>query len=203
MTGPIGAAVPVSPVRRDTFVPPPLHPAMAHDERPDEDAPDALRRSRAWAVAALLLLLTAAWLPWWTITISDGQFESGTSQGLWGQGDTGGEASMAWVWVTSGLVALVAAWSFVRIAGRSWLYEPDVWRRDLAIQTVLVVLALASSWLWPERVPFWGGRTYTNATGVAAEASFSAGLGWVLALLAAVAFGIAWQQARSAGSPRS
>lgn len=161
-----------------------------------EEAPDGLRRARWWAIAAFLLLVTGAWLPWWSITIAGAGFESVTTQRLWGIGDTGGEASAAWVWVTSSLVAASALWIFVRVAGRSWLYEPASWSRDLRLQAATLVLALASAWLWPHRVPFWGDRHYGNTTVGLADAAFRPGLGWTVVLLAAVLLIVAWAVGR-------
>lgn len=100
--------------------------------------------------------------------------------------------------LTGGLLAAAAALLAVRLAGRSWWYEPRVWRRDLFVASGLAAAAVASTLLWPQSVPyFWGSRTAVhNETAQVFTESGLPGLGWWLAVLAAAALAVAAGLAR-------
>lgn len=170
-------------------------------ERPEESLPPPLRHSRYWAVAALLLLLTSLWLPWWVVWYEDDVGFRYASTGV-RVFDPETPETTAWApHVTGALAAVVTLWLFLRIAGRSHAYEPAVWTRDLRLQAGGIVLALASTLLWPDEVDvFWGGRTF-RMEGLEFTEAAAPGLGWWLALLAAVALGAAWGTARRRGRP--
>lgn len=157
-----------------------------NDDRPLEGAPDHLRRSRSLAVAAFLLLLTSVWLPWWLVRY-EGQGVR-YDQAAVGLFSPQAPLSTQVPYLTAALVIAVAAWVFVRVAGRSIIYEPPAWSRDLWIQSGVLGAALVSCLFWPDQVPaFWGGRTYelANATGAFSELAMPA-LGFWCAFLAFV-----------------
>lgn len=167
-------------------------------EWPEESVPAPLRRSRAVAIAAFLLLLTALWLPWWHAS-----YEESTGFGYdfyarpFGLGNADDGTHAAAIWVTSVVASGAAMWLFVRIAGRSHAYEPRLWRRDLCIQSGMVALAVASAWFWPTDLPFWGGRSYSGlAEGATATATFYPAAGWWFALAASALLGVAWWVSR-------
>lgn len=170
----------------------------AGDEAPE--APLRLRRAGFTAGAAFLLLATALLLPWWVVSNQVG----GLSTGLAAVYPFG--ASQAFVHpeaklVTGLLVAAALALLFLRVASRAWAHEARVWRRDLAVSMLLVLLALASGMFWPlaeAQVPFWGGRTYLldNGTGAQLTVAANPGLGWWLALLAGLLLAGAWWASR-------
>ncbi len=163
-------------------------PAIDDAEPPHGNAP-----SRVLAVVAFILVVTSLWLPWWRVTYEDSGGRPYDTQDV---GVFGGEHLLAhsWArWVTAALAVGATLLLFVRIAGRSWTYEPGIWRRDLGVAALLCGLALASCLLWPSQVPsFWGGRTFAldNATGTFSEFAMP-GLGWWVALLAALLAGLA------------
>ena len=176
------------------------------DERPTEEASDGLRQSRGWASGAWLLLATSLWLAWWRITFHDplGNRTDRIDQSPWNH--DGVYVVAAATWVTIGLVVAALALLFVRIAGRSWLYEPAAWRRDVALAAGCGGAALASAWWWPAGDPvaprFWGGVTF-ELNGTAGDFAVQAGpgLGWWTAALAVACLGIAlW---RAALGPRA
>lgn len=163
-------------------------------ERPEELVPTPLRRSRAVAIAAFLLLLTSLWLPWW-----HAEYQESTGFGYdffarpFGLGNADDGVNLSAIWVTSALASTVAGWLFVRLAGRSHAYEPRAWRRDLCLQAALVAAALGTTWFWPADLPFWGGRSYSGlADGATAIASFQPAAGWWMALFASILLGVAW-----------
>ncbi len=170
------------------------------DDRPIEDAPPELRQSRDLAIAGLLALITAAWLPWWQLTFRTGGV--GTISGripvkLFGPVD---DVTTIMPHVTGGLLVVVAAWIFVRIAGRSILYEPDTWRRDTVLQAALAVIAVASVGAWPAaEFGFWGGRSLGNETvQVIVEQTYGPVVGfWLAALGAMLMMAAAWRSKRS------
>ena len=168
------------------------------DELPAESAPAGLRAANGWAWAAFLSLLTAMWLPWWVATYEESTGYGYTfEQRLWSIGNAADGVHVGRTWITTGLVVLAAGWLFVRIAGRSWLYEPGDWQRDLRRMAVLVGGALVSAWTWPRDLPFWGGRDYSGlADGATAHATFLPGLGWWAALFALACLGAALWKGR-------
>lgn len=162
-----------------------------------EDAPDGLRRSRWWAIAAFLLLLTSVWLPWWLVRYeSQGVRYDASAAGLFAP--VVPVSNEAGPFATGILVVAILLWLFVRVAGRSWLYEAPAWRRDMAIISGATVLALGSAFAWPDEVPaFWRSHEYAlaNATGTFTEEALP-GLGWWSALVAAVCLAVAWWSSR-------
>lgn len=178
-------------------------PPDVSDERPDEEAPPGLRKSRGWALGAFLATLTSLWLPWW-----GAEYEESTGYGYtfaakpFGLGNAAEGTEMVAIWVTTVLVLIAAGWLFVRIAGKSWLYEADAWQRDLLIVAGVLVAAMVATGFWPTDLPFWGGRSYENLTeGATAEATFAPALGWWTAALAVLLLGVAYMQGRSRDSP--
>lgn len=172
------------------------------DDRPVEDAPTPFRRSRNLAVAALLLFVTAAWLPWWTLTFRTGGV--GTVSGrvpvkLFGPVP---DVTTIMPHATGILLVLLAGWVFVRIAGRSIVYEPETWRRDVFLQAGAAVLVLASVGAWPTReFGFWGGRDLGNETvQVIVQQTWMPALGfWVATIATSLLVAAAWV-IRSSGS---
>ncbi len=163
------------------------------DDRPVEQAPDHLRRSRTTSAIALVLLLTSAWLPWWLVRYeSQGVRYEQVAVGLF---SPQAPVSTNVPYLTALLVLGVAMWVFIRVAGRSIVYEPEAWSRDLWIQTGLVAAALVSCLFWPDQVPaFWGGRTYAlvNASGSFSETALP-GLGfWCAVVGFLLLFAAAW-----------
>lgn len=170
------------------------------DDRPVEDAPDHLRRSRDLAVAAMLAVLTAAWLPWWVLEqASGGTTSSRFAVNLFARS----EVTTFMPIVTGIIVVLAALLLFVRIAGRSIIYEPDTWRRDLVVVGGAWGLALLSVIVWPLReFGFWGGRRLGNETvQVVVEQTWMPGLGFWLGIIALVLVAVAAWFARSGDSP--
>lgn len=142
-------------------------------------------RSRRLAIVAFLLAATSLLLAWWRVTWSSGASVIRDDVRLFRPEEP---LTTSWgPWLTGALVAATLILLFVRIAARSEKYEPGIWRRDLLVATILLVVALASCLLWPAEVPsFWGGRTYEgNITdGEPVTETAIPGLGWWLALLA-------------------
>jgi hypothetical protein len=158
-----------------------------------------LNPDKGLAVAAFLLTLTALWLPWWRVSWDDGATMVRDDVAAFRPEPP---LTTAWgPWLT-GIVAVAAALLlFVRLAAGSRTHEPASWRRDLAVASALLVAALLSCLLWPSAAmpSFWGGRTYVdaNATGPSTTETAMPGLGWWLALLAAILLGIAaWKAHR-------
>lgn len=159
----------------------------------EEPGPD-----RGLTFVAFLLLITAAWLPWWVVTWKDeaGQVYDRVSVGLFQDG--GAAAHQAATMVTGVLLLGTIVLLFVRLAARSWVHEPTSWRRDITIALFLQAAALASALFWPQGVPsFWGGRTFglEDAEGTFTETALP-GLGWWLALLACLLQAVAVYGAR-------
>lgn len=156
-----------------------------------------MRTDRALAIVAFLLAVTALLLPWWRVTLDDGSityrfdFRAFQPQAPW---------TTEWApWVTGILAGAAAILLFVRLAANSHVHEPASWRRDLAVATALLAMAVASCLLWPQAIPsFWGGRTYmdTNTTGPATTETAMPGLGWWLALVAAALLAFASWKSR-------
>ncbi len=138
------------------------------------------RRDVALAVAALFLLLTAFWMPWWAITVEqDG--ETLDARGIGVFRDPGAVGHHVRTIGTGVLAAVAAGALFVRVAARSWVHEPSSWRRDLALAALITGVALVSATMWPTDVPrFWHAYTVEGGQQVRALP----GLGWWLALAA-------------------
>lgn len=157
--------------------------------------------ARRLAAVAFLAAITALLLPWWSVTHTTG--------GLLAREEVAAfrpepPLTTTWgPWLSGILVGVAALLLFVRIAGRSDLYEPRVWRRDLLAGAFLLGAAAVSALTWPADVPaFWGGRTLHNATitdgaNTTVEVALP-GLGWWLVLLAALLLALAWRLARTA-----
>jgi hypothetical protein len=157
---------------------------------------DAQAKSRRWAIAAFLALVTSVLMPWWGVTWDDGQIPIRESVSLFRA-----EAPLTTSWgptLAGVLVAAAVALLFVRIAARSDIHEPVSWRRDLRIALGLAAAAVASALFWPSGVPsFWGGRTYAdaNATGPAIVETAAPMLGWWVAILAGLCLAVAFKLA--------
>lgn len=167
------------------------------DELRDEDASDGLRHSRGWAIAALLLLLTSVWLPWWLVRFQDafGGTVDEAATSLWRPG----QFSHAWgPWVSGFLIAVAALVLFVRVAGKSWLHEPREWRRDIGVAALATGAALVLAGTWPKTAEaviggFWSNVDFTvNGTKDSFVVATLPGLGWWSAVLAAVCLSAAW-----------
>lgn len=124
-------------------------PSPRVDEPSELEVPVALRRSKTAAWAAFLAAVTSLLMPWWLIRgVQAGTVFDEVQIGVF---SPDAAYSHAWLpYATGGLVLLAAGWMFVRIAGRSHLYEPDVWRRDLWIQAGIIAAALLSTQFWPQ-----------------------------------------------------
>lgn len=156
-----------------------------------------LRQSRAWALAAFFLLVTSLLLDWWVIRNA---IQGGPTIRLGvGPFETADTLVRGWTWVTGAMVAVVAVWLFVRVAGKSIAYEPDRWARDVKLQAGGVAVALASLWAWSKDLPTWGGRTYqvNDTAQTTVEVSTLPGLGWWCALLALLCLVVAWRRTRA------
>ncbi len=145
------------------------------------------------SVVAFFLLLTSVWLPWWLVRYeSQGVRYDQVAVGLF---SPEAPASTQVPYLTAALVLAIVAWVFVRVAGRSIVYEPAVWRRDLWLQCGVLAAALVSCLFWPDEVhAFWGGRTYglVNATGSFSEVALP-GLGfWCATLALGLLLAAAW-----------
>lgn len=150
------------------------------------DDASRLAASRRLALAAFLLAVTSCLLAWWRVTWASGGAAVRDDVRVFRPEEP---LTTSWgPWLTGGLVVAALLLLFVRLAGRSERHEPPAWRRDLAVAAGLVGAALLSCLLWPADVPaFWGGRTYMveNVTTEVTETAMP-GLGWWVALLAAV-----------------
>lgn len=167
-----------------------------------QEARDRLRRSRTVAWIGWLALLTAAWLPWWSVTVrrSDG-VELGTAVHLFLSEDLvrGGMTVLTGI-----LVAAAALVVFVRLAGSSWRHEPPAWRRDLWVAAAVVAAALLSAFFWPaatqgpaEGPDFFDRYTIEGGNDVPGqEVRALPGLGWWLAVAAAATLAAAAWVAR-------
>jgi hypothetical protein len=166
------------------------------DDGPEPDL--RLRRAGFAAGAAFLLLTTALLLPWWVVSNRD----PGGTTVLASVHPLGGDQGIVHHWAqltTTALVGAAIVLLFIRVASRAWAHEPQTWRRDLAIAALLVLLALASGMLWPNEIPFWGGRRYLldNATGAELTIVANPGLGWWLAAVAGTVVAAAWWASRA------
>lgn len=168
----------------------------------DEDSQGAVPRTgRRLAFAAFLLTVTSMLLPWWRVTWASVGGTVLEEVRLFRPVEP---LTTSWgPWLTGGLVVAVALLLFLRLAARSERHEPPTWRRDLLVAAGLLGAALLSCLLWPSGIPaFWGGRTLQNETitdgaNATVEAAMP-GLGWWLALLAALLLALAWRRARPA-----
>lgn len=150
-------------------------------------------------MAALLFVVTSLWLPWWRITLTVEGAEGGlvTDTHLWN-----GSAPEAngWATIVTGILVVAALLVlFVRLAARSFRMEPPAWRRDLTAVVFILVLALASTLLWPAEFPsFWGGRTTVYEDGSFPPTTETAmpALGWWMAVLAGACAAVARWMAR-------
>lgn len=152
-----------------------------------------LRRAGFAAGVAFLLLATALLLPWWVVS----NRTAGSDTPLAAVYPLGADQGIAHRWAqlaTAAVVGIAIVLLFVRVASRGWAHEPAAWRRDVAIAALLVLFALASGMLWPDEIPFWGGRTYLLDNGTGAELTIVAnpGLGWWLAALAGIVLAATW-----------
>lgn len=171
-----------------------MQPAAGSAQRDSGGAPWGL------AVAAFFGFVTSLFSPWWVVDVtSDG---ARLAHDLFFAFRPEPPVTTTWApHVTGALVVLAALVLFVRVAARSWWYEPPKWRRDLWVVCGLGVAALASALFWPDTLPsFWGGRDLTNTTtGQTFTDRASPGMGWWLAALCAASCGgAAWLARRDA-----
>jgi hypothetical protein len=161
----------------------------------DEDP--GLRRSGMAGGAAFFLLATSLFLAWWVVSNRSGAADTPLAA-VYPLGDAQDIVHPWAQWLTVTLLVLPTLWLFVRVASRARVHEPAPWHRDLGLQAVLVLLALASGLLWPTELPFWGGRTYLldNATGEQLTVVANPGLGWWVAAVACLLLGLAWLLSR-------
>jgi hypothetical protein len=156
-----------------------------------------LRRAGFAAGAAFLLLATALLLPWWVVSNRTAE----TRTVLESVYPLGGDNGIVHHWAqvtTAVLLGVAIVLLFVRVASRGWAHEPRAWRRDLALAALFVLLALASGMLWPNELPFWGGRTFLldNTTGEELAIVANPGLGWWLAAAGGLVLGASWWASR-------
>jgi hypothetical protein len=137
---------------------------------------------RYLAPAAIAGLLVSLLLPWWRVDYTNAGGLRYESIRVWAFQE-GGAYAERWATTATGLlVAAAMLLLFVRTSGRSWHYEPRIYRRDLWVAALLVAAGLASAWLWPQDVPgFW----HTRGTDDFQEAARPAA-GWWLALLSLI-----------------
>lgn len=158
---------------------------------------DEPRTDRNLAFAALLLVATSFWLPWWVVRLEDGAGTTTSAFRLFRPYDP---VTTAWApHVAGALLVVVALALFVRLAGRSWYHEPAAWLRSLQGATVALGAALVSLVFWPASIPHaFGRRTLRDNQTMEVVATETAlpGLGWWLTLAAAVCLGVAWWWAR-------
>lgn len=161
--------------------------ALGVDEPHEPEGTPRMRTANRLAVAAFFLVATSLLLPWWALQASqagvDGELVDPV--GLWGPNAEVAKPSM--VWLTVGALGGALLLLFVRVAAASWRHEPATFRRDVAFAALLLLLACASTWLWPVEFPFWGTRAYTdNVTGDPTIVIGSPALGWWLVAVAAL-----------------
>lgn len=176
------------------------------DERPSEDAPPELRQARGWAICAFLAWLTAFWLDWWQVRYQDAAGNAYDQSGVGPFRFDDVIASDWGPWLAGGLLSLACLVLFVRIAGRSWLYEPASWNRDLLLASVLVAVAAVSAAFWHTSDPLWDGfwqttRLNTNGTALVGEVVTRPALGWWLAWVGVVCCTVGWIRGRRADLP--
>jgi hypothetical protein len=125
----------------------------------------------------MLLQITALLLPWWMATNRTYGFS--VTYGLWSDAGQGEDVHGGYLRLTAVLAILALPLLFVRVAGRSIFHEPRRFRRDVLAAGILMLLALASAWLWPVELPFWGGYAYPGGNGTEAQHLFgSPAAGW-------------------------
>lgn len=138
------------------------------------------RRAAFLAGAAMLLQVTALFFDWWVATNHTYGFTVGF--GLWSASEELRPHAQA------GTLLLAIAsipLLFIRVAARSIEHEPPAWRRDVAIAAGLMAAALASCWLWPPDMPFWGSVTFPSDGGLEEQVVHGRpGLGWWTSLVA-------------------
>ncbi len=147
---------------------------------------------RNLAFAALLLVITTFWLPFWVVRLQD---EGGVTTSAFKLFAPFAPVTTSWAPVASGvLLVLVGLALVVRLAARSWYHEPAAWRATLAGSAVASLLSVLLLLAWPNSVPSaWGRRSLQDADGtVIATETTMPGLAWYLALVAAVLLGGAW-----------
>lgn len=144
------------------------------------------RVGRGFATAALILLLTSLWLPWYLVRNvgPSGEVYEQLTAALFRPGAI---AEPVPVHLSGALIVAATVLLFVRVAGQSWKHEPRLWVRDLRNAAALAAAALALAFAWPEAFPsFWGTLHYDTDAGDATVRTLP-GLGWWCALAAAIA----------------
>jgi hypothetical protein len=153
--------------------------------------------SPSLAGTALMLLVTAALVPWWVLEWSLGGV---LYERLGAFPFRSTAATRPWAPLASGLLLVAAAIPlFLRLAGKEWRYSLPAWRRALAISTLISAAACASLLAWPDGDPLWGTRTYETG-GATVEQVSRPGIGWWVAFVALAASAAAWWTARREGS---
>ena len=143
-----------------------------------------------------MLWLVAIFLPWWSNS-NEAFFMADAHFGLWDHPENDLDVQRRGIWLTDAFALLPIPFLFVRLAARSFVHEPPKWRRDVAIAAVLMLLALASTALWPVGLPFWGSAQFPASAGIPAqELSARPGFGWFLGLLCVLLLALAWWLAR-------
>lgn len=166
---------------------------MDQDPSVIEPGPD-----RLLAGLALVLVLTAFWLPWWVVRLRDTEGTTTSSFGLFHPFQP---VTTSWApHLTGGLLVLVALGLFLLLAGRSWAYEPRVWQKGLLVAAGGAALSLLLLVAWPSSIPeAWGRRTLvseTDGSWVATETA-NPGSAWWLVFVALVCLVAAWWLHRS------
>jgi hypothetical protein len=165
----------------------------------EQESTEQQRRARNWAAAALLVLLTSAWLPWWLVRYATSGTAATTTYSSRLFGADPGVASAMYALSSGVLLATAVLWLLVRLAGRSFVYEPVIWQRDLLIQQALVAAAMGVVFAWPlAGFRFWAERQYgLNDTAAVLTETTLPGLGFWLALVGVVLLQVSWQIGRS------
>lgn len=162
---------------------------------------DEPRTDRNLAFAALLLLLTAFWLPFWVVRLDDGAGVTTSSFPVFRPFEP---VTTTWApHLTGAVLVITGLVLFVRLAGRSWYHEPAVWVRSLWAGVGSLVVAAATVMFWPASIPLAiGRRTLRDDEGmVVATETAMPGLAWWLVIAAAVCLGVAaWWSARAIAS---
>lgn len=170
--------------------------------RPSSEPVDEPRTDRNLAFAALLLLLTAFWLPFWVIRLDDG---AGVTTSAFRMFQPYDPVTTSWApHLTGAVLVITGLVLFVRLAGRSWYHEPAVWIGSLWAGMGALIVAAATVMFWPASIPLAIGRRTLRDEGGAVVATETAmpGLAWWLVVGAAACLAVAawWsrQQIRAA-----
>jgi len=188
---------------------PAAEPAPDLPERPSPprsaESPEAApgpRRAVWLASTAILLAVTALFMPFWTLSDSVDGGPWNLDSAVLPRAPDALAVRPSIVYAGDACLAAGALLLALRVAGRSNAYEPATWRRDLVVASCLFVACLALWWLAP-RDPFWGHVTLYagNATQGRADVQTQPGLAWWTVLACAGLAGIGRWMSRPDRAP--